>query len=289
MELNQEAGEKTKRIAIQGGYGAFHEIAANKYFENENIEIVPRNTFKDLFKALKQGQVDFGITAIENSIAGSILPNYTLLLESKLSIVGEIYLRIRQNLVALPGQTIKDIKEVRSHPMAILQCQKFFDDHPRITLIDSMDTALSAKDIADNKTFGAAAISSSQAATKYNLDIIAEGIETHKMNYTRFLILKGKNGISEISPDINKASMTFALAHKIGGLSKVLSILSFYDINLAKVQSMPIVGKDWEYQFFVDIEIDNFTHYKQAIDAVKPFTRDLQIMGEYAKGKSILE
>ncbi len=212
------------------------------------------------------------------------------MLESKLSIVGEIYLRIKQNLVAMPGQTIKDIKEVRSHPMAILQCQRFFDDHPRIMLIDSMDTALSAKDIADNKTMGAGAISSSQAAQKYNLEIIAEGIETHKMNYTRFLILKGKNGDNAgYRPDINKASMTFALAHKIGGLSKVLSILSFYDINLAKVQSMPIVGKDWEYQFFIDIEIDNYTHYKQAIEAIKPFTRDLQIMGEYAKGKSILE
>jgi prephenate dehydratase len=289
MEQNRNAAGATKRIAIQGGYGAFHEIAANHYFENENIEIVPRNTFKDLFKALKQGQVDFGITAIENSIAGSILPNYTLLLESKLSIVGEIYLRIRQNLVALPGQTIKDIKEVRSHPMAILQCQRFFDDHPRIVLIDSMDTALSAKEIADNKTRGAGAISSSQAALKYNLEIIAEGIETHKMNYTRFLILKGKNGVTGVTADINKASMTFALAHKIGGLSKVLSILSFYDINLAKVQSMPIVGKDWEYQFFIDIEIDNYTHYKQAMDAIKPFTRDLQIMGEYVKGKSILE
>ncbi len=289
MEQTRNTAGNTKRIAIQGGYGAFHEIAANRYFENEDIEIVPRNTFKDLFKALKQGQVDFGITAIENSIAGSILPNYTLLLESKLSIVGEIYLRIKQNLVAMPGQTIKDIKEVRSHPMAILQCQRFFDDHPRIMLIDSMDTALSAKDIADNKTLGAGAISSSQAAKKYNLEIIAEGIETHKMNYTRFLILKGKNGVSEVTPDINKASMTFALAHKIGGLSKVLSILSFYDINLAKVQSMPIVGKDWEYQFFIDIEIDNYTHYKQAIEAVKPFTRDLQIMGEYSKGKSILE
>jgi len=289
MEQSRKAAGVTKRIAIQGGYGAFHEIAANHYFENEDIEIVPRNTFKDLFKALKQGQVDFGITAIENSIAGSILPNYTLLLESKLSIVGEIFLRIKQNLVAMPGQTIKDIKEVRSHPMAILQCQRFFDDHPKITLIDSMDTALSAKDIAEHKTMGAGAISSLQAAKKYNLEIIAKGIETHKMNYTRFLILKGKNGVSDATTDINKASMTFALAHKIGGLSKVLSILSFYDINLAKVQSMPIVGKDWEYQFFIDIEIDNYTHYKQAIEAIKPFTRDLQIMGEYAKGKSILE
>jgi prephenate dehydratase len=284
-----ETEKEPKRIAIQGGYGAFHEIAANSYFENEEIEIVPRNTFKDLFKALKQGQVDFGITAIENSIAGSILPNYTLLLESNLSIVGEIYLRIRQNLVALPGQTIQDIREVYSHPMAILQCQRFFDDHPQIRLIDSMDTALSAKEIADKQLMNTAAISSSQAAAKYKLSIIAEGIETHKMNYTRFLILKGKNGKDHEIKGVNKASLIFALSHTIGGLSKVLSILSFYNINLAKVQSMPIVGRDWEYQFFVDVEIDNYDLYKQAVGAIKPFTHGLQILGEYAKGKSIME
>jgi prephenate dehydratase len=280
---------KIKRIAIQGGYGAFHEIAAYNYFENEEIEIVPRNTFKDLFQALKQEQVDFGITAIENSIAGSILPNYTLLLESNLKIVGEIYLRIRQNLVAIAGQTIDDIAEVHSHPMAILQCQRFFDDHPQIKLVDTMDTALSAKEIADKKIKGVAAISSSQAAAKYKLSIIAEGIETTDMNYTRFLILKGKNGETPDIPYVNKASMTFALAHKIGGLSKVLSILSFYEINLAKVQSMPIVGKDWEYQFYVDVEIENYKLYKQSIEAIRPFTQDLQILGEYLKGKSIME
>lgn len=278
-----------KRIAIQGGYGAFHEIAAYHYFENVDIEIVPRNTFKDLFKALKNGQVDYGITAIENSIAGSILPNYTLLQETRMQIVGEIFLRIKQNLVAMPGQTIQDITEVRSHPMAILQCQRYFDDHPRIRLIDSMDTALSAKEIADNRIMGAGAISSTQAAARYNLAIIAPGIETNKMNYTRFLILKGRTEDQDNDPNANKASLSFALAHKIGGLSKVLSILSFHEINLAKVQSMPIVGKDWEYQFFVDVEIDDHSHYLQAIEAIKPFTQGLQIMGEYVKGKSILE
>jgi prephenate dehydratase len=281
--------QKAKRIAIQGGFGAFHEIAAYGYFENEEIEIVPRNTFKDLFKALKQGKVDFGITAIENSIAGSILPNYNLLLESNLQIVGEVYLRVNQNLVAMPGQTIKDIREVYSHPMAILQCQRFFDDHPTIRLIDSADTALSAKEIADKKMMHAAAISSTSAAKKYNLEIIAEGIETHQKNYTRFLILKGKNGKDYDVTSINKASLTFALAHKIGGLSKVLSILSFYDINLAKVQSMPIIGKDWEYQFFIDVEIESYRHYYQAIEAIKPFTSGLQILGEYLKGKIITE
>lgn len=280
---------KPKNIAIQGGYGAFHEIAALAYFENEEIEIVPRNTFKDLFSALKQGKVDFGITAIENSIAGSILPNYNLLLEFKLQIVGEIYLRIRQNLVAMSGQTINDIKEVHSHPMALLQCQRFFEDHPHIKLVDTADTALSAKEISNNQILGIAAISSIHAAEQYQLSVIAESIETHKKNYTRFLILQGKNGKKKEYNKVNKASLTFALAHKIGGLSKVLSILSFYDINLAKVQSMPIIGKDWEYQFFIDVEIENYNLYTQAIEAIKPFTSDLQILGEYMKGKLILE
>ncbi|MBN1158655.1 MAG: prephenate dehydratase [Bacteroidales bacterium] len=284
-----KSGTRVKKIAIQGGYGAFHELAANAYFENENIEIVPRNTFKDLFKALKSGQVDYGITAIENSIAGSILPNYTLLLESHLKIVGEIYLRIRQNLVALPGQTISDIVEVHSHPMAFLQCQQFFDDYPHLRLIDSADTALSAKEISEKNLKGVAAISSSEAAAKYNLEVIADGIETNRMNYTRFLILEGINGNAPETQYVNKASLTFALAHKIGCLSKVLSILSYYEINLAKVQSMPIIGKDWEYQFYVDVEIDNYYFYKQAIEAIRPFTQDLQVLGEYTKGKTITE
>ncbi len=278
-----------KKIAIQGGYGAFHEIAAIRYFENENIEIVPKNTFKDLFKALQQGLVDFGITAIENSLAGSILPNYTLLLESNMKIIGEIYLRIKQNLVALPGQSIQDIKEIYSHPMALLQCQKFFEDYPHIKLIDSVDTALSAKDISENKLYGIGAISSTLAAQKYNLEILAASIETNKKNYTRFLILEEKNGRMKKSENVNKSSITFALAHKIGCLSKVLSILSYYDINLTKVQSMPIIGKEWEYQFYVDLEIDDYKLYKQAIEAIRPFTSNLQILGEYMKGKSIME
>ncbi|MBN2350538.1 MAG: prephenate dehydratase [Bacteroidales bacterium] len=284
MDTNQTI----KRIAIQGGFGAFHEIAAINYFENQDIEIVPRNTFKDLFHALKKNQVDFGITAIENSLAGSILPNYTLLQESNLNIIGEIYLRIKQNLVALPGQNIKELREVYSHPMAILQCQKFFEEYPHITLIDSEDTALSAKKIANEKLMGIGAISSKLAANKYNLEILAAGIETNKMNYTRFLILEAKNG-NHLNSEINKASLTFALSHKIGGLSKVLSILSYYEINLAKVQSMPIIGRDWEYQFYVDVEISDMVLYRQSIEAIKPFTSGLQILGEYKKGKTVIE
>ncbi|MFO7657777.1 MAG: prephenate dehydratase [Bacteroidales bacterium] len=281
--------QTVKRIAIQGGFGAFHEIAAMNYFENEEIEIVPRSTFKDLFKALKQGQVDCGITAIENSIAGSILPNYTLLLESKMKIIGEIYLRIKQNLVVLPGETIEKIREVYSHPMAILQCFKFFEDYPHIKLIDSEDTALSAKMIRDNNLKATGAISSTLAAKKYQLQILAAGIETNNMNYTRFLILQAKNGDSSQPENVNKASISFALAHKTGSLSKVLSILSYYGINLAKIQSMPIIGQDWDYRFFVDVEINDYNMYRQSLDAIRPFIDGLHIFGEYLKGKTILE
>lgn len=281
--------DQPKKIAIQGGYGAFHEIAANKYFENTPIEIVPRNTFKDLFQALKEGKVDYGITAIENSLAGSILPNYSLLLESKMKIIGEVYLRIKQNLVALPDQTLSDIKEVFSHPMALLQCQNFFDEYPDIKLIDSIDTALSAKKIADEKLTGVAAIASNLAAANYNLNIVAEGIETNKKNYTRFLIVEDKNGRVFHSSDVNKSSVTFALAHKIGSLSKILSIFSFYDINLSKIQSMPIIGKDWEYQFYIDLEFDDYEMYRQAVHAIEPFTSNICILGEYYKGKIFMD
>jgi prephenate dehydratase len=269
-----------KRIVIQGGYGAFHEIAANYYFEGEEIEILPRNTFKDVMKSLKKNNADFGIMAIENSLAGSILPNYSLLQDSTMHIIGEIYLRIEQNLVVLPGQTIEQIHEVYSHPMAILQCQDFFDKYPHIRVIESIDTALSAKDIRENVLKGVGAIASRAAAEKYHLEIIAQGIETHKKNYTRFLIIGENNNHKQGDGMINKASIHFALAHKIGSLSKILSILSYYEINLTKIQSMPIIGKDWEYQFYVDVEIEDYSLYQKSLEAIKPFTSNLGILGE---------
>jgi prephenate dehydratase len=277
-----------RKIVIQGGYGAFHEIAANYYFEGDQIEILPRNTFKDVMKSLKKNNADFGIMAIENSLAGSILPNYILLQDSTMKIIGEIYLRIRQNLVGLPGQKLKDILEVYSHPMAIMQCQVFFDKYSHIRVIESMDTALSAKEIHDNQLSGIGAIASTLAAEKYELAIIASGIETNKMNYTRFLII-GENNHKKVEPgSINKASIHFALAHKIGSLSKILSILSFYNINLSKIQSMPIIGRDWEYQFYIDVEFDDYDLYTQSIEAIKPFTSNLGVLGEYEKGRSII-
>jgi len=210
--MNKKVNKKQIRIAIQGGFGAFHEIAATHFFNNNNIEIMPNNTFKDLMKSLKKRQADYGIMAIENSLAGSILPNYSLIKDSHMHIVGEIYLRIRQNLCALAGQKIKDITEVYSHPMAILQCQLFFDKYPKIKLIETIDTALSAKMIHDEKLYGKGAIASDLAAKKYGLEVLAEGIETNKMNYTRFLILRENNGWTTDISGINKSSIHFALA-----------------------------------------------------------------------------
>jgi prephenate dehydratase len=283
------APNKPISIAIQGGYGAFHEIAAKAYFEPLEIDIKPNRTFKDLMTSLKQREVDYGIMAIENSIAGSIIPNYLLIKESRMQIIGEIYLRIRQNLVALPGQRLEDIKEVYSHPMAILQCQLFFDSYPDITLIESIDTALSAKMIREENLLGRAAIASDVAADKYGLEVIVAGIETNKMNYTRFLILKETNGNGTDTSLVNKSSLHFALANRIGSLSKILSILSYYDINLTKIQSLPIMGKDWEYQFYVDVIFDNYNWYRNSLDAIRPFTSELGILGEYVKGKSIID
>jgi len=198
-------------------------------------------------------------------------------------------LRIRQNLVALPGQKISDLREVFSHPMAILQCQVFFEQYSDIKLIESMDTALSAKNIRDEELIGIGAIASSLAAEKYKLDVLASGIETNKKNYTRFLILGNGQFGSTPTEEVNKASLHFALSHSIGSLSKILSILSYYDINLSKIQSMPIMGEDWEYQFYVDVEFSDYKLYRQSIEAVKPFTSDLGILGEYKRGKSFVD
>jgi len=277
-----------KTIAIQGGYGAFHEIAAHHFFHNEEIKILPRNTFRDMVTTLKDRKSDFGIMAIENSLAGSIIPNYNLIINTSMHITGEIYLRIKQNLVAMPGVKLEDLKEVYSHPMAILQCQDYFDAHPGIRLIESIDTALSAEEIAEKRLMDTGAISNLLAAEKYGLNIIARSIETNKMNYTRFLIL-AENGITIPPEEVNKASIHFTVAHKFGSLSKILSILSYYEINLAKIQSMPIPGKDWEYMFFVDVEISDYEMYKKSLEAIKPFTPSMGILGEYRKGKSVIE
>jgi prephenate dehydratase len=277
-----------KRIAIQGGYGAFHEIAALHYFGKENVEIVPCNTFKDLFKSFKTRKADNGIMAIENSVAGSILPNYALLRQSNMKITGEVYLRIVQNLVALPGVKIEEISEVYSHPMAILQCQKFFDKYPHIKLIESIDTALSAKAIADQKLTKTGAISSKQAAEKYGLKVLNSSIEDNKANYTRFLILADKNEEITTTEPVNKASLYFALAHEIGSLAKILSIFSYFNINLTKIQSLPIIGKEWEYEFYIDVEFNDYKMLQHSLESARPFTSVFGTLGEYHKGISVM-
>jgi prephenate dehydratase len=277
-----------KRIAIQGVSGAFHEIAARQFFDGEEIEIIPCITFKDLFKTLADDQSVLGIVAIENTIAGSLLQNHNLLRESGCLIVGEHKLRISHSLSALPGQQIDDIAEVHSHPIALMQCEEFLAQHHYIRVVESDDTALSAQEIAENKIQGRAAICSSFAAQKYGLQILAEEIETNKRNFTRFLIVAEPGLAMEMTKDkkLNKASMVFSLPHEEGSLAKVLSILSFYHINLTKIQSLPIIGREWEYQFYISLTFDNYERYRQALDAVKPLLKDFQLLGEYVEAKT---
>jgi len=272
-----------KKVAIQGVSGAFHEIAARQYFEGEEIEILPCITFKDLFKALAADDSLLGIIAIENTIAGSLLQNHNLLRESGCMIVGEHKLRIEHNLVALPGQRIEDIQEVYSHPIALMQCEDFIDEHRHMKAIESEDTALSAKEIADNKIQGRAAICSTLAAEKYGLEIIARGIETNKRNFTRFLMIAEPMLAEEMTNGtlLNKSSLVFTLPHEEGSLAKVLSILSFYHVNLTKIQSLPIIGREWEYQFYINLTFDDYIRYRQSLDAIRPLTKDFQLLGEY--------
>jgi len=280
-----------KKVAIQGVSGAFHEIAARQFFQDEEIEILPCHTFKDLFNALAEDETLLGIIAIENTIAGSLLQNHNLLKESGCLIIGEHKLRIEHNLVALPGQKIEKMKEVYSHPIALMQCEEFLDEHKHLKAIESEDTALSAKEIAENQLTKRAAICSSLAAEKYGLEILAKGIETNKRNFTRFLIIAELGLARELTSNIelNKSSMVFTLPHEEGSLAKVLSILSFYHVNLTKIQSLPIIGREWEYQFYINLTFDNYDRYRQSLDAIRPLTRDFQILGEYKEAKTPAE
>jgi len=277
-----------KKVAIQGVSGAFHEIAARQFFEGEELEIIPCITFKDLFRRIADDNTMLGIVAIENTIAGSLLQNHNLLRESGCTIVGEHKLRISHTLAALPGQTIADIAEVHSHPIALMQCEDFLDQHHHIRAVESDDTALSAQEIAENKITGRAAICSAFAAQKYGLEILADGIETNKRNFTRFLIVAQPELAEMMVKDIHldKSSMVFTLPHEEGSLAKVLSILSFYHVNLTKIQSLPIVGREWEYQFYINLTFDNYERYRQSLDAIRPLLKDFQLLGEFKEAKT---
>ncbi len=280
--------QRHPRVAIQGGYGAFHEIAARKYFQDSELEIVPCDTFIDLFESIASGKADSAVVAIENSVAGSLIPNYALLSQSELKITGEVYLRIVQNLVALPGQKLEDLREIHSHPMAILQCQGFLEPlrSRGVKVFESVDTALSAKWIREKGLKGVAALASDLAADMYGLEVIAESVESNKRNFTRFLIVEPETGKGMTAPaEDNKASICFTLPHKVGSLSQILSVLAYYRINLSKIQSLPVVGKEWEYFFYLDVLYDDRSMYKKALSAIEPLIDQLQILGEYRCGR----
>ncbi len=271
-----------KRIAIQGVKGCFHEQAARLFYENDGLdghETVECLTFDDLYVNLETGTADAAVMAIENTVSGGLLPNFELLRRYDRKIKGEVFLRIQQNLMALPGQKIEDIKEVRTHYMAINQTREFFKEYPWIRLVESEDTAKSAADVAEQGLMGVGAVASTLAAELYGLEIMAESIETYKQNFTRFLILD--DSIEVESPKINKSSMCFTLSHTPGSLAHVLTILSFYGMNLTRIQSLPIPGQEWQYFFYVDIKFDDYVRYQQALAAVRPLMEDLNVLGEY--------
>ncbi|MEO6406007.1 MAG: prephenate dehydratase [Ferruginibacter sp.] len=275
-----------KRIAIQGFAGSFHEMAAMHYL-GKNIVIIPCSSFSELVKTAENKKLsDGGFMAIENSIAGSILPNYALLEKSNLLIAGEIYLHISHNLMVNKGVKLEDIKEVHSHPMALLQCMDFLDKFPHWKLVEKEDTASSAKYIQQHNNKHAAAIAGKPAAALYQLEMIKPNIQTHKNNYTRFLFLQ-KSDNKNAGHDANKASISFQTDHSKGALARVLTKIASYNINLSKLQSIPVPAKEWQYIFHADLEFDTVLDFEKAIEKIKPVIAQLKIFGIYKKGETI--
>ena len=279
-----------KKIAIQGVPGSYHDIAAHKFFPGEEIELICCSTFEEIFSNMKQDSNVIGMLAIENTIAGSLLHNYELLRESGMTIIGEHKLRIKHSFMCLPDDDWNTLTEVNSHPVALAQCREFLIQHPKLKIVETEDTAGSAEAIKRENLKGHAAICSKIAAERYGMKVLQEGIETNKHNFTRFLVVADPWQVDELrqhrTNTINKANMVFTLPHSEGSLSQVLSILSFYNINLTKIQSLPIIGREWEYQFYVDVAFNDYLRYKQSIAAITPLTKELKILGEYAEGKS---
>jgi prephenate dehydratase len=272
-----------KKIAIQGFEGSFHQAAARRFF-GKDVEVICCSTFRDVVKiADDKSSSDGGLMAIENSIAGSILPNYNLLQKSNLKIIGEVYLQIDQNLLVNPGVSLGDIHEVHSHPMALLQCMDYLEKH-NWKLIETEDTALSAQHIHQHKSKHIAAIAGELAAQLFDLEMIAPNIHTQKNNYTRFWVLENAETAQEVS-DANKASVIFQTDHSKGSLAKVLTKISEGDVNLSKLQSMPIPGSDWKYSFHADCEFTNIDQLNNVLEKIKPFTADVKVYGVYKNGK----
>jgi prephenate dehydratase len=275
------AKKKKLSVAIQGISASFHEVAALTYF-TEPIETIECLTFHQLCESLKSGKANYAVMAIENSIAGSILPNYFLLQEYHFSIVGELYLPIHMNLLALPGVALSDIKTIESHPMAIRQCAEYLHALENVEIRESDDTALSAKRVKELKLKDTAAIANEHAAKKFGLQILDKRIETHKKNFTRFLILtKRSNGRTES----NKASLSFEVANEVGSLADALMTLKNYSINLTKIQSIPIIGRPSEYSIHIDVEWRKRKNYDDAMHDVLRQVKNLNVLGEYKKAK----
>lgn len=272
----------SKRVSIQGYEGSFHQVAA-QLFHGKKVEVIPCDTFRDVVRvASSKKESEGGVMAIENSIAGSILPNYNLLQKSNLRITGEIYLQIRQNLLVNPGVQLEDIREVHSHTMALQQCYDFLDKY-KWKLVETDDTALSAKAIHQHKSKHVAAIASRLAAELYELEVIAPNIHTMKNNYTRFLMLE-REEIAEQVADADKASVTFHTDHSRGSLVNVLSRIAEGGINLSKLQSFPIPGTDFKYAFHADMEFDDRDQFDRVLKEIKPLTEAVKVYGVYKRG-----
>ena len=273
--------KENKNVAIQGIKGSFHHAVAQSYY-GEGLSLLECETFDASVKALLENTADQAVMAIENSIAGSIIPNYALIDQNDLQIVGEYSLSIHHNLMALPGQTLTDLKEVYSHPIALLQCKDFFKAHPHIRLVEAEDTADEARRIAENAISGIAAIASEQAAALYGLSILAPSIQTIKNNITRFVIVQ-KNGILVDQKNINKAALKFTLDHQRGSLAAVLNVMSDCQLNLTKIQSLPVIETPGKYAFFVDVTFDEFEFYDKARKLITIIASQFKILGEYAQ------
>ncbi len=271
------------RVSIQGYAGAFHEAAAREHFHGREVVTVPGHTFSQVIAQVESGESDLALMAIENTLAGSLMANYDLLQRSRLRITGEVYLRIRQNLMALPGVGIEELREVYSHPIALMQVREFFQAWPKIRLVESADTALSARHVLESQDRTRGAVAHRLAADLYELDILAAGIETNKLNHTRFLVLQ--RGTDTTDDGGNKVSLSFAVSHESGSLSRVLMVLDAYKINLTKIQSTPIVGRPWQYRFYVDFLLNGAVTVQEALSGIQPITKELRILGIYAAGE----
>ena len=272
----------SKKVSIQGYEGSFHQVAA-RLFHGKTVAVIPCDTFREVVRvASSKKESDGAVMAIENSIAGSILPNYNLLQKSNLKIAGEIYLQIRQNLLVNPGVQLEDIREVHSHTMALQQCYGFLDKY-KWKLVETDDTALSAKNIHQHKSRHVAAIASKLAAELYELDVLAPNIHTMKNNYTRFLMLEREESVLPVT-DADKASLTFHTDHSKGSLVKVLSRIADGGINLSKLQSFPIPGTDFKYAFHADMEFDNREQFDKVLKEIAPLTEAVKVYGVYKRG-----